>query len=423
MCGQFGGEGVGEQCLISFTFQSAATYRFHFYNVGGSKWAASIADLTNGVTYPIGTILAPESETSIRTVGDFSEYFGEPFACGSSLQSVAAWSPPTAITSTRIHRDYLSSYQGTHFPNHLKPCSSWSVTPTQKKKSRIVVASLGSVVTTVPGPPTGVTAVASSAQATVSWDSPSDTGGMTLSSYAVTSSPGGLTCESSAASCTVVGLSFGTNYTFSVKARNGDGSGSSSEPSTAVTPTSESPIGTVVNANVSTQTDLATATLGASDESPNETGTVTFSDTATGTVLCVASLPSSWSYGGQVEVQCNYNPALFAPSSGSFTATYSGDSVYAGSMVSDPYTAVVAFSANGGTGSPMPPENIESVSPPYPAQSLELNTYTNGDLALLGWATEPNGSGLIYSNGAGYDSADSLTLFAIWSSPPSAPTN
>lgn len=82
-------------------------------------------------------------------------------------------------------------------------------------------------------PPSNVlnpTAVASNAQATVSWAPPASNGGSPIISYTVVSSPGGFTCTYLVASpetdtCTVVGLTNGTLYGFSVTATNATGTG------------------------------------------------------------------------------------------------------------------------------------------------------------------------------------------------------
>jgi hypothetical protein len=57
-----------------------------------------------------------------------------------------------------------------------------------------------------------------------------------VTTYQVTSSPGGHTCLTSALTCTVTGLTNGATYTFSVKALSGAGWGKTSAPSNAVTP-------------------------------------------------------------------------------------------------------------------------------------------------------------------------------------------
>ena len=94
-------------------------------------------------------------------------------------------------------------------------------------------------VLTVPGAPTGVTAVPGNAQATVSWTAPASDGGSAITSYTITSTPGSKTCHPTPATgttCTVTGLANGTPTTFTVAARNGIGTGPASDPSDPVTP-------------------------------------------------------------------------------------------------------------------------------------------------------------------------------------------
>ena len=88
-----------------------------------------------------------------------------------------------------------------------------------------------------PGSPTDVSAIASDASATVTWNAPADVGTFPITTYQVTASPGGASCTTATLACEVTGLANGTAYTFTVRALNGAGWGPWSSPSAAVTPT------------------------------------------------------------------------------------------------------------------------------------------------------------------------------------------
>lgn len=94
--------------------------------------------------------------------------------------------------------------------------------------------------TVAPGAPTGVTATASNASATVSWTAPTDNGGSTITSYTATAYNGSGqaigTCTSSTTTCQISGLANGTAYTFKVTATNASGTSPASSPSSALTP-------------------------------------------------------------------------------------------------------------------------------------------------------------------------------------------
>jgi plastocyanin len=96
---------------------------------------------------------------------------------------------------------------------------------------------------TAPGAPSGVTAAAGDAQASVSWAAPSSDGGSQITSYTVTASPGGRTTSVAANVTTamVTGLTNGTLYTFTVTGTNDVGTGPVSDPSDPVTPQAGAP--------------------------------------------------------------------------------------------------------------------------------------------------------------------------------------
>ena len=97
--------------------------------------------------------------------------------------------------------------------------------------------SAGVIPATVPGQPTAVLAAPVDSGAAISWTAPASNGGSPITSYTATSSPAAGTCTTTVGlSCTVLGLTNGTPYTFTVQATNVMGSGPPSAPSSSVTP-------------------------------------------------------------------------------------------------------------------------------------------------------------------------------------------
>lgn len=92
-------------------------------------------------------------------------------------------------------------------------------------------------VITAPDAPTGVTATAGNASATVSFTAPANNGGSPITGYTVTSSPGNLSATGTSSPITVTGLTNGLSYSFTVKAHNAAGSSIASFTSSSVTPT------------------------------------------------------------------------------------------------------------------------------------------------------------------------------------------
>jgi len=86
-----------------------------------------------------------------------------------------------------------------------------------------------------PDSPTGVSASAGNAQATVSFTAPTDVGGSAITGFRAQSNTG-VGASGSSSPITVTGLSNGTSYTFNVWAINAFGYSAPSDASTAVSP-------------------------------------------------------------------------------------------------------------------------------------------------------------------------------------------
>lgn len=87
-----------------------------------------------------------------------------------------------------------------------------------------------------PNAPTGVTATAGNASASVSFTAPTNVGGSAITGYTVQSSPGSFSSSGSSSPITVSGLTNDTPYTFTVWALNSYGPSPASAPSGSVSP-------------------------------------------------------------------------------------------------------------------------------------------------------------------------------------------
>ncbi len=218
---------------------------------------------------------------------------------------------------------------------------------------------------TAPGAPTNVSATSGNTEATVAFTAPSSTGGSPITSYTVTSSPGGITASGAASPITVIGLLNGTAYTFTVTATNEANltSLASAPTSPAVTPAAPTApgapvIGTATAGN--TQATVAFTAPSSTGGSPITSYTVTSSPggiTASGTTspITVIGLINGTAY--TFTVKATNADLLTGPSSNaSNSVTPNNIKVAPGAPVIGTATAgnadaTVAFTAPASTGS------------------------------------------------------------------------
>ncbi|PBQ26779.1 hypothetical protein AYI97_14330 [Shewanella algae] len=257
----------------------------------------------------------------------------------------------------------------------------------------------------VPGAPTSVNAVASDASATVSFSAPASTGGAAISSYTVTSSPGGFTASGTASPLTVSGLSNGTNYSFIVSASNIAGTGPASSPSNTVTPKANQ---TISFNNPGAQSFGTTPTLAATASSGL---TPVFSSTTTGVCTITASGTLTFVTTGNCSIDADqagdgsYNAAPTVTQSFTVNAVVPGAPMSVSAVAADA-SATVSFSAPASTGGA--------------AISSYTVTSSPGGFTASGTGSPLTVSGL--SNGTGYSFTVSASNIA-GTGPASSPSN
>ncbi|UVW62214.1 putative Ig domain-containing protein [Shewanella baltica] len=133
----------------------------------------------------------------------------------------------------------------------------------------------------VPSAPTIGTATAGNAQASVNFTASASNGGAAVTSYTVTSNPSGFTGTGVGSPISVIGLTNGVAYTFTVTATNSTGTGAASAASNSVTPASPQ---TITFADPGAQNFGTSPTLTATSDSGL---TPTFTSSTTG--VCTIS--------------------------------------------------------------------------------------------------------------------------------------
>jgi hypothetical protein len=193
----------------------------------------SVPGAPTGVTATAGNGSATVSWTAPSDNGGstITRYTVTPFI-GSTAQTPVTVTGSPPATSTTVS----GLTNGTSYTFKVSATNASGTGPASSPSNAVTPNNL-------PGAPTGVTATAGNASATVSWTAPTNNGGSTITTYTVTpfigaaaQTPVTVTGSPPATSTTVPGLTNGTSYTFTVSATNANGTGPASSPSNAVTP-------------------------------------------------------------------------------------------------------------------------------------------------------------------------------------------
>jgi Ca2+-binding RTX toxin-like protein len=137
----------------------------------------------------------------------------------------------------------ISTDQGTLIVNHARPAATANDGIDRLTGIEKLLFTDQTVILLTPAAPTGVTATAGNASATVNWTAPAPNGGPAITSYEIVATTGTTVTTvatgipATATNRVVTGLTNGAGYTFQVRAVNQSGPGALSAPSNAVTPT------------------------------------------------------------------------------------------------------------------------------------------------------------------------------------------
>jgi hypothetical protein len=276
----------------SYTFGVVAT------NAVGSSSQA----LSSAIT-PYGLPGAPINVTAAGGPGRVEVQWSAPASDGGSpITGYTVTSEPDGKTcsadATTLRCTVANLTDGTHYTFTVVATNAAGAGPASDPSNVAMPA-------VPPFPPTGVTAAAGFERATVSWTAPTDTGGAPIVGYTVTSDPEGKTCSTGGElSCTVVGLTPATSYTFTVKARNATYPSSPSVASNAVTALAPWPQFTSGDAASFTVGEAGSFTVMASGSpapslsvSGDLPDGVSFTDNGDGTAT-LAGTPAAGSAGG-----------------------------------------------------------------------------------------------------------------------------
>jgi hypothetical protein len=246
----------------------------------GSSSPISVTGLTPNTPYTFtvtatnsgGTSVASSASTAVTTVSG-APTIGTATVLSTTVVSVAFTAPSgtgtiTGYTVTSSSGGFIGT--GSSSPisvTGLTPNTPYTFTVTATNSGGTSQPSESTTVTTKPNAPTSVIATVSSTTAvSVSFTAPTGTG--TITSYTITSSPGGFTGTGSSSPITVTGLTPNTPYTFTVTATNSGGTSSASSASTAVTTKPDAPTSIIATVTGST-------TVSVSFTAPTGTGTIT----------------------------------------------------------------------------------------------------------------------------------------------------
>ncbi|MCS6232709.1 tandem-95 repeat protein [Shewanella baltica] len=236
---------IGGSAITGYT---VTTNPAHVVPVNGASSPLVITGLTNGQAYTFtvtatnteGTGAASVASNSINPAAAQTITFANPsaqnFGTAPTLTATSNSGLTPTFTSSTTSVCTITSAGALTFVT----AGSCTINADQPGDGSYLPATQVSRTFTVnpilPGAPTTVVATAGDTAASVVFIAPVSAGGVNITGYTVTSTPGGFTGIGAGSPIMVTGLTNGTSYTFTVTATNIVGTGIASSASNSVTP-------------------------------------------------------------------------------------------------------------------------------------------------------------------------------------------
>lgn len=207
--------------------------QYTFTVTAANALGTSVPSAPSNIIAPMAVLPgAPTAVTGVRGNTQVAVSFIPPVSNGgASISSYTVTSTVGAKTATGTASPITVTglTNGTAYSFTVKATNAIGAGPASAVSAALTPA-------TVPGAPAIGTAVRGTGRATVPFTPPASNGGSAITLYTATSSPGGITATNTVTPITVLGLTPGTPYTFTVAAKNVVGTGLSSTASNQVTP-------------------------------------------------------------------------------------------------------------------------------------------------------------------------------------------
>jgi uncharacterized repeat protein (TIGR02543 family) len=222
-----GSVAISNTGLVTVTGVAAGTSSTATITTARDGYTGGSSNVT-GASFSTAAPGAPTIGTATLGNGSATVTFTAPTPNGgSTITSYTATSNPGGFTGT-----LPGAGSGTITVSGLTNGTAYTFTVTATNANGTSSASAASnsvIPRTVPGAPTSFAATAGNNQVALTWAAPSSNGGSAITGYTVTSSPSvtaPASCTNTAnLSCTFTGLTNGTAYTFTIRAINAAGNG------------------------------------------------------------------------------------------------------------------------------------------------------------------------------------------------------